>query len=304
MKNWIRRGTVARRRHSAFTLIELLVVIAIIALLAAILFPVFARARENARRSTCQSNMKQLGLGILQYTQDYDERYPTGYYWTAWVVVDRSGMNWATDIFPHVRSKQVFVCPSDTNNKIDLGGPDRISYAINASLNMPNYFNGNYTGTVSSLTASARTVMLFESAATAGNLDDINAQSGYGSAASYGLPGTFRWQVGAGGGWYATGFMGGRGGNVATNPNAQLSTAFGQPAYFQYTTGRHLEGSNFLMADGHVKWLKGDAVSTGISATDSMQAQNTDPSFPTLTSRAEGTEYSGATPHAVTFSIY
>src|SRR5215217_8055455 len=59
-----------------FTLIELLVVIAIIAILASILFPVFARARENARRSSCQSNVKQIGLGFMQYTQDYDEKFP------------------------------------------------------------------------------------------------------------------------------------------------------------------------------------------------------------------------------------
>ena len=64
------------RSEKGFTLIELLVVIAIIAILAAILFPVFARARENARRASCQSNLKQIGLGILQYTQDYGRRFP------------------------------------------------------------------------------------------------------------------------------------------------------------------------------------------------------------------------------------
>ena len=65
-----------RRRIPGFTLIELLVVIAIIAILAAILFPVFARARENARKSTCQSNLKQIGMAVQMYAQDYDEIYP------------------------------------------------------------------------------------------------------------------------------------------------------------------------------------------------------------------------------------
>ena len=64
------------KNTKGFTLIELLVVIAIIAILAAILFPVFARARENARRTSCLNNMKQIGLGFMQYTQDYDEKYP------------------------------------------------------------------------------------------------------------------------------------------------------------------------------------------------------------------------------------
>ena len=70
------RGASLATSRRAFTLIELLVVIAIIALLAAILFPVFARARENARRSSCGSNMKQMGLAVQQYSQDYDERFP------------------------------------------------------------------------------------------------------------------------------------------------------------------------------------------------------------------------------------
>jgi prepilin-type N-terminal cleavage/methylation domain-containing protein/prepilin-type processing-associated H-X9-DG protein len=95
--------TVAKK---GFTLIELLVVIAIIAILASILFPVFARARENARRSSCQSNLKQIGLGILQYTQDYDERLPVRAF---------GQMNWMSNTQPYLKSAQLFTCPSDAN---------------------------------------------------------------------------------------------------------------------------------------------------------------------------------------------
>jgi prepilin-type N-terminal cleavage/methylation domain-containing protein/prepilin-type processing-associated H-X9-DG protein len=99
--------------NNGFTLIELLVVIAIIAILAAILFPVFARARENARRSSCQSNLKQLGLGIMQYTQDYDERMPAS---TANNGGD-GGKALYNYINPYVKSLQIFKCPSDSGTK-------------------------------------------------------------------------------------------------------------------------------------------------------------------------------------------
>src|SRR5690242_16371830 len=102
----------------AFTLIELLVVIAIIAILAAILFPVFARARENARRASCQSNLKQIGLGIMQYTQDYDEHY-MGSSRSCNGTADCGTTStttslWMYDLQPYIKSVQVFVCPSDS----------------------------------------------------------------------------------------------------------------------------------------------------------------------------------------------
>jgi prepilin-type N-terminal cleavage/methylation domain-containing protein/prepilin-type processing-associated H-X9-DG protein len=112
------KTSVKKTARLGFTLIELLVVIAIIAILAAILFPVFARARENARRASCQSNLKQIGLGIFQYTQDYDERMPG------------SSANNGGDSYkglydyvePYVKSTQIFKCPSDsTTNRYSYG---------------------------------------------------------------------------------------------------------------------------------------------------------------------------------------
>ena len=133
-----RRSVIVQRR--GFTLIELLVVIAIIAILAAILFPVFARAREKARQTSCLSNLKQLGLGMLMYVQDYDERFPSGRYiaggvagpcddgnimhngW-AWMVNDDPAAGrpavpshiYLRDIInPYIKNNQLWLCPSDS----------------------------------------------------------------------------------------------------------------------------------------------------------------------------------------------
>ena len=118
-----------RSNHKGFTLIELLIVIAIIAILAAILFPVFGRARENARRASCQSNLKQIGLGLLQYTQDYDEVMPFHSY--GYVNASNNPGDWMDTIQPYVKSYQVLRCPSDSNTALPAFTNQVSSYAVN-----------------------------------------------------------------------------------------------------------------------------------------------------------------------------
>ncbi|BDI31661.1 hypothetical protein CCAX7_37120 [Capsulimonas corticalis] len=129
-----------KHRHG-FTLIELLVVIAIIAILAAILFPVFAQAREKARSISCMSNLKQIGLGILQYTQDADEMYPQA--------TDESGKQWYDMVDPYIKSGQksggfsygrggVWDCPSFPS---DYGQAQH--YGASLGLFVPNYSGNN-----------------------------------------------------------------------------------------------------------------------------------------------------------------
>lgn len=147
--------------HRAFTLIELLVVIAIIAILAAILFPVFAQAREKARQAACLSNEKQMGLGLMQYTQDYDETYPCHQYYEAGT---GKFYSWQTVVNPYVKSKDVYKCPSNPLNETQVagGGTDYpISYVPNGAV-MPNYSQGWVT-TLSDINAPAGTVLALES---------------------------------------------------------------------------------------------------------------------------------------------
>ncbi|BDI28969.1 hypothetical protein CCAX7_10200 [Capsulimonas corticalis] len=119
----------------AFTLIELLVVIAIIAILAAILFPVFAKAREKARQISCASNEKQIGLAIMQYVQDYDEKYPAREY-------NGGAVSWRNVVFPYVKATGVFRCPSNKSSTNNGGDGYPISYGAN--YNSSPYFNTDF----------------------------------------------------------------------------------------------------------------------------------------------------------------
>ena len=132
-----RRRSVCAKQASAFTLIELLVVIAIIAILAAILFPVFAQAREKARQIACLSNTKQMALGIMQYTSDYDELTP--------VQGDaaQGRGRWMYQIYPYIKSADVFACPNFGEGKLNLNDTysTTTAYGWNVAMGDPRTVN-------------------------------------------------------------------------------------------------------------------------------------------------------------------
>ncbi len=218
------------RRSGGFTLIELLVVIAIIALLAAILFPVFARAREKARQTSCASNLKQLSLGFAMYAQDYDEHYYT--------VAGTYAAGWAQPLYGYVKNTQIYTCPDDVNT-----ATYPVSYAYNAA--MSNGIINSISGALAKFNAPAKTVLLLEVTPFSA---PITTQGETSSPWTDGI----RILNYNSTNQFATGHMGGRPFN-----GIDLS---------ETSIPRHSTGSNFLLADGHVKWYPGSSVSTGYFA--------------------------------------
>jgi prepilin-type N-terminal cleavage/methylation domain-containing protein/prepilin-type processing-associated H-X9-DG protein len=216
-------------KQSGFTLIELLVVIAIIAILAAILFPVFARARENARRASCQSNLKQIGLGLQQYTQDYDELIP------AWLRYDYSGTAPTTPhgiveiLQPYVKSTQIFVCPSNTSTPTST--PSLSTFNGYWSTYAANIYNGGQPY------GTAMTLGLF-------------AECQNGNPATTFSQGTPLSQVPSPAQTIALFEY-----NQADAYDPSISWACGSVSTQRLFVG-HLETSNYLFADGHVKALQ------------------------------------------------
>ncbi len=226
----------SKAAFKGFTLIELLVVIAIIAILAAILFPVFGRARENARRSSCTSNLKQLGLGVLQYVQDNDGIYPSH------ARASGTPIGWADSLDPYIKSRQIFQCPSE-------GSPQQASIM----LFQPNYTDYWYNSAISTQGTGINTQVrpkkesefLFPSL-TVMMGDGNNGASAPFTTARYHCNGQGCGGVGA----IAAG--------GAPAAGKALRQGLGGPGATGVGATRHLEGQVFNFVDGHAKWYKGN----------------------------------------------
>ncbi len=161
----------SRKHAGGFTLIELLVVIAIIAILAAILFPVFAQAREKARSISCLSNTKEVGLAVLQYVQDYDESMPSGVYYSVYL----PGLAWAGQTYPYMKNTQVYKCTDDTTPSIAASGA---SFAKFAESYVFNYNIPAFAPALAGLDAPASTVLAAEGRGDQAEISAPNEWSG------------------------------------------------------------------------------------------------------------------------------
>jgi prepilin-type N-terminal cleavage/methylation domain-containing protein/prepilin-type processing-associated H-X9-DG protein len=216
------------KRHG-FTLIELLVVIAIIAILAAILFPVFAKAREKARQASCNSNLKQIGLAFLQYAQDYDEKL-------FGARVPREG--WTGAIMPYMKNTQVFVCPSWSGTPRYYGtAPGPAGCGLGCSPMVSSFYGGyTYANQNANITIAGGSMCLGQTVGISlGTYDSpATTQLAYDGTCNHGTPsGTTRPQP-------------------YQNFHADIPTP--TPLVATALLGRHNEGANFVFLDGHAKW--------------------------------------------------
>ena len=224
-----------KRTRAGFTLIELLVVIAIIAILAAILFPVFQKVRENARRASCQSNLKQIGLALTQYVQDSDEKIPGDHYGPTDNLSNpaTNAYKWMDAIYPFIKSTNVYQCPDDSDDPAYVYYQN-LSAADAGSPHYGSYFYNGYYGPNLNI-ADQPLAQLDDPSGTVWALDGIRAYNGD--------PQGYRVCFG--------------GANDAGNkPDAIGGTPLeALHKYGGYAIARHTDRCNTLFTDGHVKSL-------------------------------------------------
>jgi len=225
------------KKFQGFTLIELLVVIAIIAILAAILFPVFAKVREKARQTSCASNLKQLGLAEAQYSQDNDEKYSGSYFDTP-----KGRVVWPELLYPYTKSLGVYQCPDSTAHM-------NRDWADNCTPNPITCGKGKGTTDFS---------MNVISRIDTGNTD---GDAGHNAVASIDQPTeTIMLMDGRGGSFY----------NCWETEDTDIKgTFYGQtwngnsnPGISTIPDNRHTDGANYLWYDGHVKWMRNSRKAT------------------------------------------
>ena len=276
-------------KRPGFTLIELLIVIGIIAVIAAILFPVFASVRERGRRTACLSNERQLGMAMLEYVADSGETFPGGSLW--------AGDKWVSETYPYVKSAALFQCPSDGSTaryEVPVGFI-RVSYGLNSDLARHQFTTVPPTYKVilpaegfslAALAAPAKTILFFEVGPAGAALNtgtntldgSVVGNAGItGSAESDGKGGTLTDPTYPlttsifGKALYETGDVGGRLLNGATKDGKAVGSG---------STPRHAGGANYVACDGHAVWLRPEAVSGGDSAVSPDCPQGTEPGQP------------------------
>lgn len=241
--------TAKSKAIKAFTLIELLVVIAIIAILAAILFPVFAQAREKARQATCISNNKQLSLGMMQYVQDYDETFPARYFPNnIGYACSSTPITFLFDVpgktmlvTPYLKNNDVLRCPSNNADPNISWQKDRynIAYGYNA------YLNGTYYSSYTTCTPAGNPQVVPMSQIKAPADMIMFGDSTWGATLYYPSLGRATW------------------GQNFLNPQKQSVTAADDiktnPSG-SFPKGRHLGGVVMAFADGHVKWVQPETI--------------------------------------------